>query len=79
MEFDKARHLLQVRIAVEPDLFERVLGALADAKPVHRNEHLIVSWFTQTKWRFAACSSMPAKSDMIGAMQDLWDPNQRTS
>src|SRR5215470_19479885 len=42
-ELHKARHLLQVRVAVEPDRFERILGALADAKPVHRNEHLMVS------------------------------------
>ena len=53
MELDKAGHLLQMRIARQPDLLECVLGALSDAKAIHCDEHLVVSWFVPSKWRTA--------------------------
>src|SRR4051794_5730105 len=39
MEFDEARHLVQMSIARKPDLLEGSLGALGDAEAVHGVVH----------------------------------------
>ena len=39
MEFDEARHLVQMRVARQPDLLEGGLGAFGDAEAVHGDVH----------------------------------------
>ena len=39
VELDEARHLVQLRVAVEPDLLEGLLRAARNAKPIHGDEH----------------------------------------
>src|SRR4051794_27030932 len=40
MKLDEARHLLQVRIAAEPDLLEGLFRPFPHAKAVHGDEHV---------------------------------------
>jgi len=46
VEFDKARHLVQLRIAAEPHLLERLFRSLLHPEAVHGNEHLCFSSLT---------------------------------
>src|SRR5688500_10606879 len=39
VKFDEARHFVQLRVAIEPDLLERLLRAARNAKAVHGDKH----------------------------------------
>src|ERR1700759_189627 len=40
MEFDEARHLVEMRVARRPDMLERGFGPLGDLEAIHGDKHL---------------------------------------
>src|SRR5262249_6650853 len=51
VEFDEARHLVELRVAAEPYLLERLFGSLLHPEAVHGNEHLCFSSLTVDRAR----------------------------
>src|SRR5262245_39522736 len=53
MEFDEARHLLQMRVAARPHVLEILLASLLHAEAIHRDEHRLFS-FLYAVWGHGA-------------------------